>query len=156
MCTPEIYTGSICREALQTRQSCLLDRNTSSDIFIAVDPVSSQSSREEQANQIIQGFLLLAPGPECMRVVVPFLCFYVFPLCDSNSGLLQPSSGECREITDNICAQEFQTAAMFATDNQLPQCQLLPEATLIQNCNGKISTGYCNPLYKLIMKIMLL
>ena len=138
MCTPEIYNGSICREALQTRQSCLLDRNTSGDIFIAVDPASSQSSREEQASLFIQGLSLLAPGPECMKAVAPFLCFYIFALCNSNSRLLQPSSGECREITDNVCAREFQTAAMFATADQLPQCQLLPDTAL--NCNSKTPT----------------
>ena len=141
MCTPEIYTGSICREALQTQQSCLLDRNTSSDIFIAVDPASSKSSKEEQASLFIQGLPFLAPGPECMKAVIPFLCFNIFPLCDSSSGLHQPSSEECREITEDICAREFQTAAMFATDDQLPQCQLLPDTAL--KCNSKISTGHC-------------
>ena len=135
MCTPEIYTGSICREALQTRQSCLLDRNTSGDIFIAADPASSQSSREEQASLIIQGLSLLTPGPECMKAAVPFLCFYIFPLCDSASGLHQPSSEECREITEDICAQEFQT---LLTDAQLPQCQLPPEKN--SKFNGKTLT----------------
>ena len=141
MCTPEVYTGSICREALQTQQNRLLDRNTS-DIFIAVDPASSQSSKEEQASLFIQGLPFLAPGPECMKAVIPFLCFYVFPLCDSSSGLHQPSSEECREITEDICAREFQTAATFATDGQLPQCQLLPDTAL--KCNGKTSTGHYN------------
>ena len=134
MCTAEIYTGSICREALQTQQSCLLDRNTSSDIFIAVDPASSQSSKEGQASLFIQGLPLLGPGPECMKVVVPFLCLNIFPLCDSSSSLHQPSSEGCREITEDICAREFQTAAMFATEEQLPQCQLLPDTAL--KCNG--------------------
>ena len=134
MCTAEIYTGSICREALQTQQSCLLDGNTSSDIFIAVDPTSSQSSKEEQANLLIQGLPLLAPGPECLKVVAPFLCRNIFPLCDNSTGLHQPSSEECREITEDICAREFQTAATFVTDDQLPQCQLLPDTAL--QCNG--------------------
>ena len=146
MCTPEIYTGSICREALQTQQSCLQDRNTTSDIFIAVDPASSQSSKEEQASLFIQGLPILAPGPECKEVLIPLLCFYIFPLCDSSSNLHQPSSEECREITEDICAREFQTAATFATEDQLPQCQLLPDTTL--KCNSKTSTGRNNVLYK--------
>ena len=145
MCTPEIYTGSICREALLAQQSCLLDQNTSSDIFIAVDPASSQSSREEQVNVFIQGLPFLAPSSECIKTVVPFLCFYTFPLCDNTSDLHQPSSEECREITDNICAREFQKAAMFVTDDQLPQCQLLPDTTL--QCNGKCATGYYIYMY---------
>ena len=144
MCTPEIYTGSICRETLQTQQSCLLNRNTTSDILIAVDPASSQSTKEEQASLFIQGLPFLAPGPECMKVVIPFLCFYIFPLCDGTSGLHQPSSEECREITEDICAREFQTAA--TTDDQLPQCQLLPDTTL--KSNGKTLTGRYNLLYK--------
>ena len=71
-----------------------------------------------------------------MKAVVPFLCFHTFPLCDNSSGLHQPSSEECRTITDDVCAQEFQTAAMFAMDDQLPQCQLLPDTPL--KCNSKI------------------
>ena len=48
----------------------------------------------------------------------------------------KPSSEECREITEDICAHEFQTAASIVADDQLPQCQLLPDTAL--KCNGKI------------------
>ena len=158
MCTPEIYTGSVCRRALQTQQSCLLDQNATRVIFIAEDVASSQSSREEQASLFIQGLPFLAPGPECMNVLVPFLCFYTFPLCDNSSGLHQPSSEECRTITDDICAREFQTAAMFAMDDQLPLCQLLPKTTV--KCNGKtqlvtISTENITALIYLINSVIL-
>ena len=136
MCIPENYTGSICRDVLQTRQSCLLERKAIDDIFISADPTSSQSAKEEEVTLFNGSFSFLDPSPECMEAVVPFLCSYIFPLCDSSGRLHQPSAVECREITDEICAQEYNTvtAESLAGDGQLPQCQLLPETTL--ECNG--------------------
>ena len=134
-CIPENYTGSVCREVLQTQQGCLPDRNATGNIIIAMDPSLSQQDKEEQARQLIAGLPLLDPSPECLEVVVPFLCFYIFPLCDSSGRPYQPSAAECNTLTGGICAQEFETAAAFVTGDQLPQCQLLPETTL--ECNGK-------------------
>ena len=134
-CIPESYTGSICREVLQTQQGCLPDRNATGDIIIAVDPASSQQDKEERAKLFLGGLPFLDPSPECMEAVVPFLCFYIFPLCDSSGRPYQPSSAECSAVTDGICAREFVTAAIFATSDQLPQCQLLPDSTL--ECNSE-------------------
>ena len=136
MCVPEEYTGTVCREVLQARQSCLQDRNTTDDIFIAADPTSSQLAREERATLFVGGLSLLNPSPECMQAVVPFLCSYIFPLCDSSGLPYLPSSVQCREIINGICANEFDVAEMLAGESQLPQCQLLPEAT--RECNGEI------------------
>ena len=69
-----------------------------------------------------------------MEAVVPFLCFYIFPLCDSSGRPYQPSAAECSTLIDGICAREFETAATSAIGDQLPQCQLLPVTTL--ECNG--------------------
>ena len=139
MCTPETYAGSVCREVLQTQQSCLPDRNATGDIIITVDPASSQKDKEEQAKLFIGGLSFLDPSPDCMEAVVPFLCFYIFPLCDSSGRPYQPSAAECSTLIDGICAREFETAATFATSDQLPQCQLLPETTLECNCKTSIS-----------------
>ena len=135
LCVPENYTGTVCREELQAQQNCLPDRSATDDIFIAVGSASSQTAKEEQANLFIGGLSFLNPSSDCMEAVVPFLCFYIFPLCDSSGHLYQPSSAECKEITDGICAQEFAMAAVFVEASQLPQCALLPEKT--QRCNSK-------------------
>ena len=132
ICIPENYTGNVCREALQLQQSCLQNGSTTTDIITAMDPVSSQQDKEEQAKLFIAN---LDPSPECMEVVVPFLCFYIFPLCDSNGRPYQPSAAECTTVIDGICAREFESAATSAMSDQLPQCQLLPKNTL--ECNGK-------------------
>ena len=97
-----------------------------------MDPVSSQQDKEEQAKLFIAN---LDSSPECMEAVVPFLCFYIFPLCDSSGRLYQPSAAECTTVIDGICAREFESAATSAMSDQLPQCQLLPQNTL--ECNGK-------------------
>ena len=138
-----MYNGSICREVLQTQQSCLTGRNDTDDVFIAADPASSQLAREGRATLFVGGLSRLSPSPECMRAVVPFLCLYIFPLCDNSNGLLyQPTSVQCREIIDGICANEFDTVQMRAGESQLPQCQSLPETTL--ECDGMIVPVYYN------------
>ena len=139
-CLPENYTGSICREVLLTRQGCFPDRNATGDIIIAMDPSLSQQDKEEQVTLFIGGLPILNPSPECLEAVVPFLCFYIFPLCDSSGCPYQPSSVECSAVTDDICDQEFEIAATFASD-QLPQCQLLPDST--SECNSELTTVKC-------------
>ena len=133
-CMPENYTGSFCREVLLTRQGCLPDRNAAGDIIIAMDPSLSQQEKDEQARLFIGGLPVLDPSPECTEAVVPFLCFYIFPLCDSSGRPYQPSAAECTTVIDGICAREFELVASFVTSDQLIQCQRLPETTL--ECNG--------------------
>ena len=137
ICTSENYTGSICREVLQVQQSCLPDRNTTNIILIATDPTTRQLSKEEEAVKLIEAILSQSPTSKCVEELIPFLCFYIFPLCDSSGRLYQPSSVDCSTIivTNGTCANEIEIVTNMITEDE---CQVLPEMStaLIQKCNG--------------------
>ena len=133
MCTSENYTGSICREVLQAQQSCLPDRNATSNIFIATDPTVSQLFKEENASQLIRAILSQSPTSKCVEELIPFLCFSTFPLCDSSGRLYQPSSVDCNTITNGTCANMSNVEIGIGED----ECQTLPEMTSTLHCNGK-------------------
>ena len=127
------YTGAVCRPHLEMLQSCLSDRSTSSDLEIYVSSTSGQL--EQQAQQLLLGLQLLNPTPECREAVEPFLCLYVFGLCDSSGELYLPSSGECETLTTETCAREWTMAQFLLSSDQLPQCDTLPVTSVV--CNGK-------------------
>ena len=110
-------------------QDCLADRNTSSEIYIA----ASNGEQEQQAQQLLFGLRLLDPTPECREAVEPFLCLYVFGLCDSSGELYLPSSGECETLTTETCAREWTMAQSLLGSDQLPQCNSLSERSV--GCN---------------------
>ena len=112
-------------------QDCLADPNTSSEIHIA----ASSSDRGQQAQQFLTGLQILNPSPECREVVEPFLCLYVFGLCDSSGELYLPSSGECETLTTETCAREWTMAQSLLSSDQLPQCNSLPVTSVA--CNGE-------------------
>ena len=65
-------------------------------------------------------------SPECEEAVLPFLCLYLFGLCDSNETLYQPSSVDCVTISTVVCAREWIAATNILGQDALPQCGLLP------------------------------
>ena len=134
-CMPEPYMGQVCRSAFQSRENCLQGGFNNGQINIPVSS-TSQEELELQAQQFIGGLQLLNPSPECMEQVIPVICLYIFGgLCSDSSELYRLSSEECFTITDDVCAREFETARSLIGDDQLPQCQLLPDTAT--ECNGK-------------------
>ena len=136
VCVPELYTGSVCRSALQAQQTCLLgDAVVGGDVFIPVS--TNQEALEQTARTAIGGLPLLSPSPECSEVAQPFLCFSTFGLCDNRSReLYLPSSQQCRTVTEEICAEEFVAAGAILGSNQLPQCDEFPAVADNQECTG--------------------
>ena len=152
-CTAEFYRGQSCREALLARQSCLDNPNASNspgEVYIPLR--GDQDVREQLASQLLLG-LQSSPAnslSQCQQtVVVPFLCSFLFGLCNSNGELYLPSSEECRVVTEDLCRSEFQLAMVLIASNadlQLPQCETLPDTSL--DCSGKaISVAYSSVFF---------
>ena len=112
-------------------QDCLPSRRNSSEIFVN----SRGSEREQQAQQLLAGLNILNPTPECRGVVEPFLCLYIFGLCDGSGELYLPSSGECQTLTSETCAREWRMAVSLLPDDTLPKCETLPEMSQTPQCN---------------------
>lgn len=64
---------------------------------------------------------------ECKTAVVPFICQYLFPICNesgnaSSGDLLLPSQEACMNISEHTCGEDFLGAAEIV----LVDCGLLP------------------------------
>ena len=130
-CSAVVYNGEVCRAHLEILQDCLPGRNDSSDIYVN----SSNSEMEHHVGQLLSGLNFLNPTPECREAVEPFLCLYVFGLCDSSGELYLPSSGECETLTTETCAREWTMVQSFLPNVQLPMCESLLEKS--PTCNSK-------------------
>ena len=118
-----VYTQSACHEDLLSLQGCLPDRLGSRDVYISA---TDQEAVEAQANNLLNNLDLLNPSPECRAAVQPFLCLYLFGLCDSRGAAYQPTFEECVLISTDVCATEWATANRFLTALGMPS---LPECT---------------------------
>ena len=91
------------------------------------------------AELFIGGLPGFMPSAACTEAVVPFMCLFIFQLCDSDGQVYQPTMEECEEVTEGVCENVFEdlrmAAALIGREDQLPQCELLPETSL--NCNGE-------------------
>ena len=138
-CSPEIYTGTVCRSELQSLQSCIPDLYNSTEVYVSSN--GRQSELERQLTTLLGGLKLIKPSLACQSAVVPFICFYYFSLCDDGE-LYLPSSEDCITIASETCAVELQMAVSILGRESLPQCDLLSASSsskLDVGCSGKYS-----------------
>ena len=105
--------------------------------------------QETSARLLISALNQLSPSPECITEVIPLLCVHLFGLCDSSGVSIQPTSGQCQNVRDNLCSLEWQTAVSLMLD--LPDCDSFPEEQVScpessPGSNGKNSLG-CGVLF---------
>ena len=81
----------------------------------------------------------LSPSPECREAVVPFLCLFLFGLCDTSGLSLQPTSAQCLD-RDRLCEEEWRLAAVL---QDLPDCESLPSEQVLcaLNIGGESGGG---------------
>ena len=116
----ELYTGKVCREELHSLRFCYLGMNEgdsdADNIFVET------TSRMEDAEQALL-YVSLFATPQCSAEVKPFLCPYLFGLCDKTTGVsYRPSVSQCRKIRDHVCVEEWRTAIEFGLS--LPDCDV--------------------------------
>ena len=80
---------------------------------------------------------LIETTPECVDAFLPFMCLYLFPLCNGTSGeAYLPSQEECLVISNDVCPMEWDLASSLAGD-KFPVCATLPNRDLeITSCNN--------------------
>lgn len=133
-CTaPVTYTETVCQEELKSIKNCLLGDDNSE----SVHPLIATDGNLEAAKAILP--YVDQASPACAAEVKPFLCLYFFGLCDVAEGVsYQPSASHCRNLRDNVCANEWTTVSTFA--------QFLPDVPSLPNCDVEFSdeTIPCN------------
>ena len=132
---PAVYSGATCRAELQVYQECFSgSAGSNGDILIRSD--INQETVEADAELLIEsGLSFLNPSAECVAAIRPFLCLYLFGVCDSSSQLRQVSFSECVDLRDDICATVWSAAVGFLGDSVLPVCEELsvPQTRNCQN-----------------------
>ena len=98
--------------------------------------------RDQEMNaRLLVPALNQSPSPECQAAAIPLLCLHLFGLCDSSGVSLQPTSGQCRRVRDELCIAEWQTALMFGLD--LPNCDSFPDEPV--SCSERDDGGLGRP-----------
>eukprot|EP00731_Ephydatia_muelleri_P026479 Em0018g579a len=128
----------MCLQALTQRAECLFEEfNNSSDVYIIASV--DQEANENTAQLIINGLSLLGTTETCRSSFIPFLCLYLFPLCDENGTVSRPSRDQCIEVSTVACKDEWQNALSIPyVKQQLPVCESLS------------ATSYCEGVFILI------
>ena len=121
-CQQQTYSG-ICLGPLT---SCLSIDASSIQISSSVNV----KTNEELANKII-AFLTTPVYQDCLNHAHRFLCQYLFPLCDNNGTLYQPTYDECLNISEGVCKDAWSLARSV-----VPVCLDLPNTTSICNANA--------------------
>ena len=94
---------------------------------------------------LLHGLVFLDSSEDCREAVIPTICSHFFGLCDSSGVSLQPTAGQCREIRDELCVDEWNFALQAKID--LPVCETLPEeqasCSTLQSGSGFEASNTC-------------
>ena len=109
---PKRYTGTVCQEELRSLKALLVGNGSTY-------PLTATDSSLDTARQIMT-YIDNWASPTCAAEVKPFLCLYLFGLCDATEEVsYQPSSCHCRNLRDNVCADDWRKVKH---SNLLPNC----------------------------------
>ena len=127
--------GETCLSVLQQIQAAVTvmsddDTNTMT-VYIAHGEMG-QTQSEELLKLLMSVMLWLdsSSNQECVDAFFPFMCQYLFPLCNTSGDLLLPSQEECLAISTGVCQVEWDLLSRVAAD-YLPICADLPQGTSI-------------------------
>lgn len=130
----QLYTNneSLCYPFLIQYKSCIPSLMNKSGLYIQPSGMLQQSESTASQIQSFQAFL----SPQCQVVALPFLCLYLFPLCNDDQTTFLPSMAECISISTDICRTEWMLTSSLV--NNLPVCSKLPS---VSSCKGMVYYG---------------
>lgn len=83
---------------------------------------------------------------QCAKVLIPFMCQYAFPLCDTEGNTKAPTQTECKSIQDDMCAAEWKMIMTTSFSTLLPVCENLELYDYILDFSNNSSEVTMNPL----------
>lgn len=102
---------------------------------VTIDSNVDQAGNETTAKLFMQDVNFLGASEECRSFLTPFMCHYLFPLCDENIHH-NLSRNQCNKIKDGVCKDTWNTALLFPSiKERLPRCENLPPETNYSVCN---------------------
>lgn len=99
--------------------------------------VSTMRSNIISEDDIAKFFLILDTysdmiSKECKEATKPFICHYVFPVCDDDGSYHSVTKDECLHLQNNICVTEW-LLAMSIVPHLVPNCELLNNPDMDEN-----------------------
>ena len=115
-------------------QECLPEKVEGSKEVYVISNLD-QNKTEELALTLMYGLSLLNPSPRCLEMAEPFLCLYLFPLCNITNGttnatantIYRPTRDECVVLTQDVCQSEWEIAKQRFSEI-LPECSDFEDA----------------------------
>ena len=148
MCSSNVvYTQDACQDYLLTLQGCLPNRQGNRDVYVSV---TDQVETEGQVNLLLNSLRnFIRPSCECRAAVEPFLCLYLFGLCDSSGVAYEPYFEECVFISTDVCASEWARANNLLIQvgrSPLPECASFPSTATDISGKHAVSQRLFRPL----------
>ena len=117
------YSGEVCRKDLTSLQVCFSGVPSPLGIPSGVD----QQEGETNAMDLVTGLSFLNPSQQCREALMPFICLFIFNLCDSSNTLHTILRQDCLDIRDDLCASEWSQAIAILGAEVLPVCEDFPD-----------------------------
>ena len=131
-----LYVNSTCQQVLRQTKSCLSDGEEENISYVMISGNIDHQKNEITLQRIKYIFDALGASQACVSSLIPFMCQYLFPLCDGNGTVHKPSRNQCIEISSAVCRDEWKSAInILNLKDYLPDCQHLPETSLCNNGN---------------------
>ena len=129
--TPIEYIETVCQEELESLKRCLLgesDRESAHPLIITENNLEAAKTILSYIDNARSGLV----SPTCAAEVKPFLCLHLFGLCSATGGVsYQPTACHCRNLRDNICANEWRLVEMIQ--------HILSNFPALPNCDTELS-----------------
>ena len=129
-----VYEREVCLGELTQWQQCFSPQSDA----VYIPSNINQEEAEATAQRLLLGLSLLSPTPECVAAIRPFLCLYLFGVCDTDNRSYQVTQSSCIRLRDDVCAQEFVQAEEIVGQGMLPNCDDLLQQE--EGCQGKRDT----------------
>jgi hypothetical protein len=114
-------------------QQCLGEDSNSSEIHVPLRKDQQEIAEEEVIR--IASAIESAASQMCFEELTSFMCLHYFGLCGSNGQVYLPSFQQCEIIGHQICATDLETIGRFLQIRLM--CHLLPNTTVLSECNGE-------------------
>ena len=128
------YTGKFCFNELLQQQSCFSGLETNE---ILISSHVNQDKAEDKAESLLALLPILSPSQECVTAIKPFMCLYLFGLCDESNQLHQVLQADCVRIRDELCVEQWKRATMIP-GVMLPDCSTFKDDDI--QCTGIVSS----------------
>ena len=132
-CSAEVYTGEVCQSVLAARQSCILGRENSAEVF-----VTQTQPLQVLVEQELVGLQVIPLSPDCEGELLSFLCVEAFGgFCDGTGTVHRTTRQECERITTTVCAAEFEIILPLLESRGFEtSCDAFPESSGL--CTSKL------------------